>query len=92
MTFVKKHGHAYVEWPTTMLYTESKLGRVHRRFNHPELHRLHEVMNRGAPEKVRPKDLTMLEDITQSCDVCQRHAAAPHRFEVTMPDTRCTFN
>lgn len=81
---VEKYGHAYIEWPTPILYTESELRRVHRYFNHPEPHRIYAVMKRGASEKTYLSDLSTLEKITSSCDVYKRIADAPRRFRVSL--------
>lgn len=89
---VEKQGHVYVEWTIDVLFTTPELRRVHRHFIHPEPHRLYAMMKRGAPEKLRPEYLTALEEITRSCDVCQRQTNAPHRFRVSMPHGECTFN
>lgn len=41
---------------------------------------------------MRPENLITLENITRYCDVCQRYAAAPIQFRITMPSTTCTLN
>lgn len=89
---IRKHGHLYIEWPKHMLFTTSKLRRVHRHLYHTHPDKIFQLLRRADPNNVTADDLTRLESITRKCEVCQRLAGSPGRFRVAIPDTNCVFN
>lgn len=88
-------GHLYIcndDKNMEMLYTEEELRKVHKHFFHPKSERLYAVLKRGDPESVTTEDLKCLEKLAKKCDVCQRYAAGPRRFRVSLPKEDVVFN
>lgn len=92
LKMVRKLGHVYIEWPPSILYTETELRRIHRHFYHPRVDKLFAVMKRADPKLVATDVYKDLEKIQSTCDVCQRESNAPHRFRVSLPNVNCVFN
>jgi hypothetical protein len=89
---VRKWGHPWlqldVEKAITYNYlTEGELRRLHRRFGHPSVARLHKVLQRAG----HPVEIKALELLTKVCHQCQMNAARPARFKFTLHDD-CEFN
>lgn len=62
--------------------TEVELRRLHRRFGHPSVARLHKVLKAAGHEVNTP----VLEWLTKVCHQCQLNAPQPHRFKFTLKD------
>lgn len=62
--------------------TETELRRLHRRFGHPSVRRLRQVLERSG-HKV---ELHALEHLTKYCEHCQKHGRSPGRFSFTIKD------
>ncbi|EGY23394.1 uncharacterized protein VDAG_04832 [Verticillium dahliae VdLs.17] len=62
--------------------TDVELRRLHRRFGHPSVQRLHRVLQLSG----HPVELTALEELTKICRHCQLHAGRPTRFKFTLRD------
>jgi hypothetical protein len=92
---VRQFGHAFLVWneslhayvqeslhtPTCFL-TETELRRLHKRFGHPSVQRLHRVLERSGHEV----DRDVLQHLTKYCIFCQKYGASPGRFKFTLRD------
>ena len=68
------------------------LTRIHRHFFHPHSERLFSLMKRAQDPDATPETQKQLEEITNSCDICQRLAKEPGRFRVALPSEDIVFN
>ncbi|KAK1953493.1 hypothetical protein LY78DRAFT_536072, partial [Colletotrichum sublineola] len=68
--------------------TDAELRRVHRRFGHPSVQRLHKVLQQSGNEV----EISALRKIARVCHQCQLNAAAPGRFKFSLQDNDCDFN
>lgn len=97
---IRRHGHAFLLWhiSTYTLLTDSlienpcflteiELRRLHRRFGHPSVRRLQNILDRAG----HTTDPHILHELTRYCDQCQRHGRSPGRFAFTIKDD-VTFN
>jgi hypothetical protein len=75
-------GHMYVKFDPATYFTEDELRRVHRHFRHPSPGKLYAILKRADPS-TDSKTMQILEDISRSCDPCQRIAPRPIRFKVS---------
>ena len=67
--------------------TEVELRRLHRRFGHPSVYRLYQLLQQ-AGTKV---EIEAIEHLTKYCHQYQIHRRAPHRFKFRLYDD-CSFN
>ena len=83
----RKLGHAYVEWKKldSILFTRSELLRLHRGFQHPHQDKLLNILKRARPTDLDPQTRSILREISESCDTCQRLGPNPIRFKATLP-------
>ena len=82
-----KNGHLYREWPgATILFNRAELEKLHRRFAHPSVEKLMNLLRRAKPTEVDSQTAKILQEITDSCDPCQRLSPKPYVFQVSMPD------
>ena len=92
---IRRYGHAFLLWYTSayILATESlvqnpcyltdtELRRLHRRFGHPSVHRLHQLLERSGHNV----ELQALQYLTKYCEQCQKHGRSPGRFTFTLKD------
>ena len=92
---VRRYGHAFLLWnsPLQSYLTESfnanpcyltdvELRRLHRRFGHPSVERLHKVLDRAGHDI----DKMALEQLTKYCHFCQKYGKSPGRFRFTLRD------
>ena len=92
---IRRYGHAFLLWCTSAyaLATESfsenpcfltttELRRLHRRFGHPSVSRLHRILERSGHDV----DLRALEYLVKYCHHCQKHGKSPGRFGFTIKD------
>ena len=91
---VRKWGHPWLllDDAETMAWcnlTESELRRIHRRFGHPSVRRLADILDRAGESN--DGDSVVLEKITRGCHQCQLHAKAPSRFKFRIRDTDPDF-
>jgi hypothetical protein len=64
-------------------FTEIELRQLHRRFGHPSVHRLTEVLRRAGHEI---ENIHTIEKITKFCKHCQLNAKNPGRFRFSIKD------
>lgn len=60
---IRKLGHAYILWNSSVLYTEADLKRFHRHLCHPQTDKLFAVMHRAGPTIVIPNVYSELKKI-----------------------------
>ena len=86
---VRKFGHAFLQWgpmmATTSFLTEIELRTLHRRFGHPSVPRLINLLNRAGHTNENHRRI--LNRITEHCHKCQRFGSAPLRFKFTLRDS-----
>jgi hypothetical protein len=56
---------------------ETKLRQLHRRFDHPSIKRLHDLLKRVEHEVKK----SALKKLTKFCTFCQKYAKSPERFK-----------
>lgn len=54
---VRKHGHLYLEWGPSILYSMAELDKRHRHFFHPKPDRLFAVLKRAEDPHAVPETL-----------------------------------
>lgn len=89
---VRKLGHVYFVWERNVLYTMPELRKLHRHFFHPQPDRLYAVINKAGGEHAKPSTLRQLQDVSNTCDLCQRLSKEPSRFRVALPPDDIVFN
>jgi len=89
---VGNYGHVYYIWDMATFYSFSELQRIHKHFFHVLPDRLYALMRRAKDKDAVSATLKKLQDLTDACDVCQRHAVAPRRFRVGMPNEDILLN
>jgi Reverse transcriptase (RNA-dependent DNA polymerase) len=73
---------------TIAFLTEAEMRRLHRRFGHPAVHRLHKVLLAAGHEV----DFERLQWIQKVCNHCQMKGPAPQRFRFSLNDKDRDFN
>lgn len=90
---VRKWGHPWMlldqleESLAWSYLTETELHQLHRRFGHPSVQRLTNILQRAGHEV----DTEILKKLTKFCHQCQMHEKSPGRFKFTLKDD-CEFN
>jgi hypothetical protein len=92
---VRRFGHSFLLWDTSLrsFITESfncnpcfltsvELRRLHRRFGHPSVGRLQNVLERAGHDV----DRGTLEYLTKYCEHCQKYGQSPGRFKFNLRD------
>ena len=90
----RQYGHPFVLWDKNFqcfiasslqvnecFFTATELKRLHRRFGHPSVERLHTLLEK-AGHAVEKK---AIEEPTKYCDLCQKYGSAPARFKIKLP-------
>ena len=94
MSVERDRGHLWIRWKyeDECLFTEKELTKLHYRFGHPGLKRMHEFLKRACPEKVDKDTRAMLENIQARCKECQYLAPKPYVVKVAVPREDIVFN
>ena len=92
---IRRFGHSFLLWDTSLesfllesfdqnpcYLTTTELQRLHRRFGHPSVQRLQNVLERAGHDVDKPA----LEYLTKYCSHCQKHGKSPGRFRFTLQD------
>lgn len=66
---VRKLGHVYLEWTHSVLYSTTKLSKLHRHFFHPRPDRLYAVLKQAGDAAAVPNTMKQLEDLSEACDI-----------------------
>ena len=90
---IRKWGHPWLllDDSDTMAWcnlTETELRQLHRRFGHPSVRKLTDVLQRAGHDT----NSSILEKITKRCHQCQIHNKAPSRFKFRLRDTDPAFD
>lgn len=86
----RKFGHVYLEWNPKheILFTKSELIKIHRGFHHPSTDKLYNILKRADPNNLTSHTRQILQQISKTCDTCQRFGPRPIRFKVTLPSDK----
>lgn len=84
-------GHAYLQWNEQIVshFTFAELRLLHRRFCHPHVDKLINVLKPADFSSVNAETPSMtsrhmLDRIERSCVACQKYAQRPRRFSFTL--------
>ena len=96
-----RYGHAFLLWRTSAysviteslsqnpcFLTEIELRRLHRRFGHPSVRRLHQILERSGHEV----EIQALQHLTRYCEHCQKYGKSPGRFNFNIKEDDINFN
>lgn len=64
-----------------MPLTDKELRHLHRRFGHPSVRKLLDMLERAGYDDIPAKTI---KSITELCHLCQKHSTAPGRFKFTI--------
>ncbi|KAF7926616.1 hypothetical protein EAE99_005811 [Botrytis elliptica] len=84
---VRKWGHPFMlldQVEETVIYhhlTENELRQIHRRFGHPSVRKLINILNRAGHTDI---DSQTIEKLNKVCKHCQLHTKSPGRFKFTI--------
>ena len=94
MPVLRDRGHLWIRWnyEYECLFTEKELTKLHYRFGHPGVKRMHEFLKRASPDKVDKDTRSMLEKIQARCKECQYLAPKPFVVKVSVPHDGIVFN
>ena len=94
MPVVREKGHLWLRWDyeSECLFTEKELIKLHYRFGHPGIKRMHEFLKRAKPDEVNSETKKMLENIHARCKECQFPAPKPFVVKVAVPHDDLVFN
>jgi transposase InsO family protein len=83
---VRRWGHPWMqltpEKALTAFLTDTELRRLHRRFGHPSVARLHKVLTTAG----HSVEISAVEFLHRVCHQCQMNAPSPARFKFTLRD------
>ena len=95
VSVVRRFGHAFLLHDSSLqaylleslsqdpcYLSEIELRRLHRRFGHPSVDRLHRVLERTGHDH----DRAVLERLNKYCHFCQKYGRAPGRFRFVVQD------
>jgi hypothetical protein len=78
-----KAGHVYLPVPALQYhFSRSELWQLHRAFYHPSATKLYQLIRKAKPQETDKDTLELLEDISKSCNACQRISRKPVLFAV----------
>lgn len=91
---VREKGHMWLRWnyEEECLYTEKELTKLHYRFGHPGVKRMHDFLKRVKPDDLDENTRGMLESIQARCKECQYLAPKPYVVKVAVPHEDFIFN
>lgn len=74
------------------MYSETEHRKIHRNFYHPLTNNMYAVIKRAETTTTHAGLYSTLENIFNTCDVCQRNSTEPHRFRGSILAEYCVFN
>lgn len=85
---VRVQGHPFIQWNERIEthFTHAELQRLHRRFGHPHVDKLYNLLKRSEVSNVNAATRKTLQQIEKSCGPCQEYAQRPRRFKFTLRD------
>jgi hypothetical protein len=85
---VRNLGHVYLEWKYgNIFFTNTELTKLHRSLYLPSNENLMNLIKRARPDYLDKDTMAILQNISQSCETCQRLGPRPIRFKVSIPPT-----
>jgi hypothetical protein len=97
----RQFGHPFVLWGKNLqqfiisslsqnpcYLTSTELSRLHRRFGHPSIERLHTLLKRAGHDVEKKA----IEKLTKFCSFCQKYGKSPGRFKFRLADDTLDFN
>lgn len=90
----RENGHLWLRWnfKDECLYTEDELTKIHYRFGHASVQRIHDAIKRAEPKQITPETRKMLKDIQERCKECQYMAPKPYIMKLSVPYEDVVFN
>jgi hypothetical protein len=101
ISVIRQFGHPFVLWGKSLqqfivasfaenpcYLTSAELSRLHRRFGHPSVEKLHALLERSGHDF----DKETITKLTKFCEFCQKHGKLPGRFKFRLPDESLQFN
>ena len=98
---IRRYGHAFLLWRTSAysviteslsenpcFLTEIELRRLHHRFGHPSVRRLHQILELSGHEA----EMQALQHLTKYCEHCQKYGKSPGRFNFNIKEDDINFN
>ena len=98
---IRQFGHSFVLWGKSLqqfitssltqnpcYLTSTELSRLHRRFGHPSIERLHALLERAGHDVEKQS----IERLTKFCSYCQKYGKSPGRFKFRLADETIDFN
>jgi hypothetical protein len=83
LPLVRKTGHVYLPVPALDYYfSRTELRKLHRAFYHPSAAKLYQLIRQAKPDDSGKHTFEVLEEISRSCDACQRISRKPVNFAV----------
>lgn len=91
---VKDQAHIWIRWDyaTESLFTEAEVAKLHYRFGHPSVQRMHDFLKRVRPIETDKDTPVLLESIRSKCKECQFLAPKPFVVKVSVPQNDIVFN
>jgi hypothetical protein len=85
---VRKIGHVYLEWSYegNILFSKSKLTKMHRGFYHSSSENLLKLLKRARADDTNQETMHLLQQIASACETCQKLGPKPIRFKVSLPN------
>jgi hypothetical protein len=83
---VRKFGHAYIEWPAEVMYTETEVRRLHSSFYHTSADKLFNLIRRANSSKATTSLHDTVKRVCRSCFACQEFFVKPTCFKVSIPE------
>ena len=90
VSVIRQFGHPFVLWGKSLqqfiiasfaenpcYLTSAELSRLHRRFGHPSVEKLHALLERSGHDS----DKEAITKLTKFCEFCQKHGKSPGRFK-----------
>jgi hypothetical protein len=84
---VRKLGHAYLEWPLEVMYTESEVRKLHSTFYHPSVEKIFNLIRRAYPSEATSALRDTIKKVARACCSCQEYSIKHTRFKVAIPET-----
>ena len=82
----RKNGHIYWEWNKNFSFntflSKPQLGRLHKHFLHPSTSKLYNLLRRAKIDFLSESTRDILDEISKSCDVCQKYSSKQISFRV----------
>lgn len=86
-------GHAFINYVVPqILFTRTKLEKLHFHFQHPSTGKLYNLFTRHHPSNATKELRQTLEEIAKNCETCIEYHAISFRFRASMTSDEILFN